>query len=384
MADLRQYKCPNCGGYVEFDSTIQKMKCPFCDSVFEVSDFLTEEDVQDSHESGEDISADEAADEPLAGSSGEAGETATWECESEQVWSESELEGMMVYHCDSCSGEIIGDANMGATRCPYCGNNVVIREKFAGGLKPDYLIPFVHTAKEAEQHLEKHIRSYRFAPASFYDRKNLSEVKGIYVPFWLFDSSADFNCTYEGTRMGRRWRDGDYNCQEIEHYLIRKKGYMDFQKIPADGSRKMDDQMMDSLEPFDMSAMVPFASPYLAGFWADRYDVAAEENQKRVDDRVYQTVETEVNASVQGFQSISRKHGVIEPHGGKASYALLPVWMLTMKWKDQTYTYAMNGQTGKIVGTIPFDGKAFRSFLLSRSLIYGLAVAAIAAVITII
>ena len=36
MSDLREYKCPACGGAIEFDSKSQKMKCPYCDTEFEL------------------------------------------------------------------------------------------------------------------------------------------------------------------------------------------------------------------------------------------------------------------------------------------------------------------------------------------------------------
>lgn len=40
---------------------------------------------------------------------------------------------------------------------------------------------------------------------------------------------------------------------------------------------------------------------------------------------------------------------------GKVHYALLPVWMLHTKWKGQDFLFAMNGQTGRLVGDLPTD-----------------------------
>ena len=42
---------------------------------------------------------------------------------------------------------------------------------------------------------------------------------------------------------------------------------------------------------------------------------------------------------------------------GRIDYALLPVWLLTTKYKDKAYTFMMNGQTGKLVGELPIDKK---------------------------
>ena len=33
--------------------------------------------------------------------------------------------------------------------------------------------------------------------------------------------------------------------------------------------------------------------------------------------------------------------------------ALLPVWMLHTRWKDKDFLFAMNGQTGRLVGDLP-------------------------------
>ena len=48
---------------------------------------------------------------------------------------------------------------------------------------------------------------------------------------------------------------------------------MAFDKIPADGSSKMDDAYMDAIEPFDYSGLVDFDAAYLSGYLADKYDV---------------------------------------------------------------------------------------------------------------
>lgn len=370
MAVIQEYKCPRCGGHVEFDSTLQKMKCPYCESVYEISDFETPEAAQES----------QAGDG--AGSQHAAQETSGWEESSDNCWTEDEMKGMAVYSCQSCGGQVIGDETMGSTRCPYCGNNIVVKEKFAGGLKPDYIIPFAKKQSDAMEGLRKHIQSYRFAPQSFYSRKNLQEIKGLYVPFWLFDSKADFNCMFEGKKFVRRWRQGDYDCTEYAYFSIEKSGKLNFSRIPADGSKKMDDHLMDALEPFDMSKMVPFKAPYLAGFLADCYDVSAEENRKRVNERVEKTVKDEVRKTISGYEVVTSRGEFINPHGGRVSYALLPVWVLTMKWEDKLYTYAVNGQTGKIVGEIPHDGSAFTRFLLKHCAVYSVIMTILTAIVT--
>ena len=48
----------------------------------------------------------------------------------------------------------------------------------------------------------------------------------------------------------------------------------------------------------------------------------------------------------------------VQFHGGKARYALYPVWLLNTTWNNNQYTFAMNGQTGKFVGDLPVDKAA--------------------------
>jgi hypothetical protein len=44
---------------------------------------------------------------------------------------------------------------------------------------------------------------------------------------------------------------------------------------------------------------------------------------------------------------------------GVAKYALYPVWILNTSWDGLKYVFAMNGQTGKLVGNLPMDKNKF-------------------------
>ena len=98
---------------------------------------------------------------------------------------------MRSYVCKSCGGEIVGDATTAATACPFCGNPVVMMGQFVGALRPDYVIPFKLDKKAAKAALMKHYGSKRLLPKVFKDQNHIDEVKGVYVPFWLFDTDVD-------------------------------------------------------------------------------------------------------------------------------------------------------------------------------------------------
>ena len=339
MAQMIEYKCPCCGGAIEFNSARQKMKCPYCDTEFEM------EDLKNYDQELRQERPDEMNWETFAGGEWQAGET----------------DGMRVYTCQSCGGEIVGDENLASTACPYCGNHVVMTGQFSGVLRPDYVIPFKLDKKAAREGLKKHMKGKWLLPKVFKDENHLEEIKGVYVPFWLFDADTDAHIRYRATRV-RAWSSGDYDYTETSHYAVIREGSVEFERVPVDGSSRMADELMESIEPFDFSEAVDFQTAYLAGYLADKYDVTAEESIERANERIRRSTEQVFADTVEGlYATVVPEQVSIQLKNGKAKYALYPVWLLTTKWRGKQYLFAMNGQTGKFVGDLPADnGMYFR------------------------
>lgn len=109
MAVLQEFKCPCCDGAIEFDSNLQKMKCPYCDSEFEI----------------------ETLQNYQAELNGQLQENMTWDTAAGQAWQPGETEGLRIYTCNTCGGEIVADETTGASECPFCGNPVVMTGQYA-------------------------------------------------------------------------------------------------------------------------------------------------------------------------------------------------------------------------------------------------------------
>ena len=340
MSVLQQYKCPCCDGAIEFDSTVQKMKCPYCDTEFDVETLLAY-DQQLQQEAADDMSWDAAA----------GGE-----------WTAGETEDLRVYVCRSCAGEIIADQHTAATACPYCGNPVVMMGQFAGDLKPDLVIPFQLDKAAAVEALKRHTSGKRLLPKVFSDENHIREIKGIYVPMWLFETSARTDLRYKATRT-RTWSDSDYIYTETNHYSVERCGTIGFAGVPVDGSTKMDDALMESIEPFDLTKAVDFQTAYLSGYLADKYDVDAKSSEGRANERIRRSAEEAFAATVGHYTTLVPVSSQVKLEHGVAKYALYPVWLLTTTWNGQTYTFAMNGQTGKFVGDLPVDKGAWIKWL---------------------
>ena len=351
MSVLQQYKCPCCDGAIEFDSTLQKMKCPYCDSEFEM----------------ETLQAYEAEQ------SSSVQENMTWDTAAGTQWQPGETDDLRVYCCNSCGGEIVADETTGASECPFCGNPVVMRGQFAGDLKPDLVIPFKLDKKAAMEALKSHYKGKVLLPKVFKDQNHVEEIKGMYVPVWLFDADADAHVRYKATRV-RNWSDSQYHYTETSHYSVTRGGGIGFTNVPVDGSTKMDDALMESIEPYHMDEAVDFQSAYLAGYLADKYDVDSEASVERANERIKQSTEDAFAATVTGYTSVTPVNSQISLSNGQAKYALLPVWILNTEWNGQKFTFAMNGQTGKLVGDLPVDKSAYKTWL------FGVAAAVSAAV----
>jgi len=341
---LQEYKCPCCGGAISFDSKAQKMVCPYCDTEFAMETLVSYDEVlQNTRE-----------------------DDMHWETDPGREWGDGETEGLREYVCQSCGGTIVGDETTAATTCPYCDNPVVMMGQFAGALKPDSVIPFKLDKKAAVAALQKYYRGKKLLPKVFSDQNHIEEVKGIYVPFWLFDADAEAQLRYKATRI-RHWSDSRYNYTETSYYHIARAGTLGFEKVPVDGSSKIDDTVMESLEPFDHREAVDFQTAYLAGYLADKYDVAADQSIERANERIKQSTTDVFRDTVQGYTSVMPEAASIQLRGGSAKYALYPVWLLTTVWNGQKYTFAMNGQTGKFVGDLPVDKRAFRKYLFGTA-----------------
>ena len=336
------YKCPACGGALEFDPALQKMKCPYCDSVYTMEQLAPKDEQLNQGAANPDEPMDPNSAEPLPE------DQLNWNTDAGSQWGYGETDGMRVYICNSCGGEIIGDETMAATSCPFCGNPTVIMGNFTGALKPDCVIPFKLDKKAAKDALRAHVSGKKLVPKLFKDENHLDEIKGVYVPYWLFDSSADARLRFRATRS-RAWSDRNYNYVETEEYLVERGGSIDFEAVP-------------------------FQTAYLAGYLADKYDVTAEQSIDRANERIKKTAEAAFAEQVTGYETVSLDSSSIQLKNGTVRYALYPVWLLNTTWNGTKYTFAMNAQTGKFVGDLPVDKSAYWKYIL----LYGGIFAAVA------
>ena len=356
------YQCPACTGPLHFDGKLGKLKCDYCGSAFtlqEAEDFYREKNKKaaeadkEAHKKADEAeaaaaasaSAASAASAEEAGYAGNAGGASGWG---------SDAARMRAYHCTKCGAELICDDTTAATSCPYCGNNTVIPGKFAGVDRPDYVIPFKVDKKQAVSAFKNYYKGRKLLPSSFESENHIEEIKGVYVPFWMFSGRVEGSAEYEAYEESKR-RDRDEEVVIRKYYEVQREGEMSFEKIPVDASTKMPDDLMDSIEPFDYKEMRPFAMEYMPGFLANKYDVSKEESRGRADDRAVQSFRSALRDSVKNYNSVRVLKQAEKIHPEKAEYGMLPVWLLSSNYQGKNYLFAMNGQSGKMIGDLPIS-----------------------------
>ena len=319
---ITNYQCPSCTGPLQFSATTGRLECEYCGSGYSV----------------EEIEALYTEKNEKAEAAAVAGD---WNAES-----------MRAYICPSCGTELLCDRTTAATACPYCGNPSVVPGQFADVQKPDYVIPFAVDKEGAVAALKNHYKGKILLPGSFAKDSHLEEVKGVYVPFWLYDGDAEADVVFRATRS-RVHTTPNERITTTEYYRVERGGTVAFEKVPVDGSTKMPDGHMDAIEPFDYEKMEPFSMAYLPGFLADKYDQDADTCAQRAQERCRNSAIAAMESTVTGYSGSTVEQANVQMHQGRVSYALLPVWMLSTRWQDKNYLFAMNGQTGKLVGDLP-------------------------------
>lgn len=371
MSTVVHYKCPNCGADMAFDSQTGLLRCGSCgrtDNIEnmphpsnEEGDFKYEADDDDIH------AANSAFEKDYEDPSDED------EPSNHSTFSEGEANE---YHCQNCGAVLITDAQTTATTCSFCGAGVVLSDRLSGNFAPAKVIPFSINKEQAQEAFKKWCRKGLLTPKDFMTADRIKNITGLYVPFWLYDINGRGEAEATCTRV-RTYTQGDWIYTETKYYNVYRKVDLNYSRIPCDSSKKMEDSMMDKLEPYSYNNLKDFNMPYLAGYIAEKYDFTDDQMLPRIKERVGGYVDNYIRSTINGYSSVMFQRKDINIRKKHADYTLMPVWMVCYDYKQAEHNFAMNGQTGKIVGKPPlskakmfawFGGISAGSFLIFRLL----------------
>ena len=358
---IKEQKCPNCGGTVRFVPEKGKVVCEFCDSEF---------DIQPSMAQNTNNNVGTGTYYTGTDNIGVNGNPYISGFDFRQFYDgvpKAEGEGLPIYYCKSCGAEVIAASEEASLTCPYCTNKIVLSDKVSGNMRPNGIIPFKIAKNDLKKHLDDFYKDKKLLPKNFFSENKMETITGIYVPFWLFSGSIGGKYFYSCTKVSSTVS-GDYRITTTEYYDVDREGGVVFTDIPLDASEKIDDSLMDSILPYDFSEVKDFDYQYLAGFAADRFDVPGKSLQSRAQNRMERTAQNIVDSKVKSqYSSAKIKGKTLNASNVDVRYILLPVYTFNINVGNKKYSFAVNGQTGKVVGDLPIDKKVSMFYMLKKA-----------------
>ena len=266
--------------------------------------------------------------------------------------------------CKKCAASFTLTPYSFSSNCPYCDTPAII--DFIQEITPKSLLPFTVTQKEALSRFKKWVGSRWFAPNAF--KKYLDgdqKLIGYYLPFWTYDS--DTVSPYQGLRgdiyyvtvtktIVENGRQRQVQVQEARINWTPVSGtvYVSFDDVTVGASQTISRAILESLEPWNTTTLVPFDEKYLSGFEAEEYTIGLDNGfeyaKAKMSSKIKRNIEQDIGGDQQQITSIQTQHNNVTYKN-----TLFPVWTASFTWKNKTYNYAINGQNGKIVGERPYS-----------------------------
>ena len=350
MATLN-YKCPKCGGPLQFNPETQKFLCEYCYSEF------TDKEVQERYaEREQQQTRDEREVERAEKKKAEA-----------QQGADNGEEYAVSYTCPSCGAEVITTSTTAATQCVYCQNPIVLGGRLSDEFKPDTVIPFAIDKKKAVDVFLNMCKKRKFLPKGFTSSKQFEKMQGVYFPYWYVDEQMRSSVSATGKKE-RTWTSGNRRYTETSTYRLYRTGDIMIQNVAESAlrvteensvkadikvSQKTKQEMLNCVHPFDLSKEIPFSMSYLSGFQAEKRDISQQDLIAKVAQRMDDYAKTLLENTMSGYSGVSIDNYNDETFNQNWRYSLLPVWIVTYKFNGEILPFAINGQTGKTYGKLP-------------------------------
>ena len=319
--------CPHCAGKLLFDINLQRLSCTMCGSTFDVNEL--------------DTSASDAY------------------LENDKVEKVEDTYDCYIYRCNQCGAEVKINGTESSTFCLYCGNPTIVFARMAKEKKPDFIAPFVVNKEQAVAAIRKKIGSGPLVPKEI---KNftIDSVKGIYIPYHL-----NYLTYMNSALLKSRVKSGKYHT---DRYYLRS-GFCEFDRILSDASAKLSDESSQRLEPYIMNHIRDFDEDYLVGYYSDMADVNIAETKNVALGRAKELFEEAMLESIHGSSREFIKQCPTYYFNSDSKTVLLPAWFLTFRYANQPHTIMVNGQTGKVVGAVPWNKAKLASMIVSLSIL---------------
>lgn len=325
------FACKNCGGNVKYDIASGQLCCEYCHSLFDP--YAYEDKISDA-----------------------------------QVQKDFDA---TIFTCPQCGGEILSTDDTAAGFCSFCGASTVLYSRIAKEHKPAYIIPFAKTKDDCKQAYSSLMKKAIFAPKELKDSKFIDGFRGIYMPYWTYYVTQNAPLSIDGEKSHRR---GDYII--TQHYKLGGNLDAYYKGLSYDASSSFEDNLSETLAPYDVKNMKRFTPAFLSGFYADTADLPSRVYENDAKQAAYDNTIKDIK-KVPAFQGITMKNTknltpyILGTTIRQADYSMFPVWFMSYRNNDRVAYATVNGQTGKVVADIPISiGKFMLGSLIAAIPVY--------------
>ncbi len=340
-------KCKNCGANLSFKPGTDSLTCQYCQTQNEIvveKIEITEND---------------------------------YNSFLEQNVSSSEKQTISTVKCDSCGSSTTLPPNVTSSSCPYCDTPLVIKNAATCSIiKPKYLLPFKVERNKAKEGFIKWVGGLWFAPNKLkdYAQHSLEKLKGVYMPYWTYDSNTHSN--YTGLRgvyyyVTETYRDsqGKTQTRQVRHtnwFPASGSVNNSFDDILVCASHSLPKKLVQDLEPWDLLELVAYNDQYLAGFVTESYQTELqpgfEEAKERMQPIIRSSVNSDIGGDTQQITSLNTQYNDIS-----FKHILLPLWISAYKYNNKVYRFTINARTGEVQGERPYS--AWKIFFFSLAIV---------------
>ena len=330
--------CSSCGGKVEFSPKDKALKCVKCDKLYSINYKQTTEK------------------HPI-----------DWVPDNGKLvqWSEQNRS----YKCETCGAEIVFNKYNIAQTCQYCNSNSLVPLKDLPGLKPEIVLPFKITKEEAKTEFSARVKKRHFLPLDFKRNLPRTEISSTYISSFTFECFVEAN--YSGRqRITRTERDSDGRSRTVTSYrhfsgTIKHQ----FDNLVVEANDKINQSEIKNVLPYNFNESYDYEDDFIKGYNVSYYNQSVEQAKEVAKNDAYKEIEKMIRNKYSSIDSLT-----INPTYSniKYNYALLPMYFVNFNYKNKPYTNIMNGQTGKIGGSVPRSGLQITIFVLSILLLMGI------------
>jgi predicted RNA-binding Zn-ribbon protein involved in translation (DUF1610 family) len=330
--ETERFICPSCAGNMIFDPKKQKLVCLYCSNESEINfekENINEYDFYNAENT------------------------------SNKNWGNEKR----IIKCESCGAETVLDENITAQFCAFCGSSHIIKTEESAGIVPESLIPFKISKDKAAELFLNWKKKLFFAPKALKSSYTMERMKGVYIPFWTYDSNTFSDYTAErGTYYyvtETEWVEEEGERKQVTKQ-VRKTSWSFvngnyskfFDDILINASQQINKHKISKLEPFNLNELVQYKPEFLSGFLAERYSVDLKSGWNLAEETIKSNLRVEIQHHIDGDEVRSLNVSTVYD-GIKFKHILLPIWISTYVYKDKVYKFMINGQTGEVDGESP-------------------------------